>query len=258
MNMLSENTMLNLENKVVIVTGAGKGIGYVTAKRFYELGCRVAVISRNADDLKLLEKEINADPERFYQHAGDVSKPEVVDDFVDNVIKKFGEINVLINNAGIRYRKEYLDIEYADWQMVMNVNLGSTFLMSKKVGQHMISQKSGRIINMASIVGTLGLSELCAYAASKGAIISLTKSLSLEWAQHNINVNAIAPGFCETSYADKFKENQELYDFTIERTPLKKWGQSDDIAKACVYLASDMSDYVTGEIITVDGGWSAW
>ena len=111
---------------------------------------------------------------------------------------------------------------------------------------------------MTSIVGTLGLPELSGYAASKGAIISLTKSLALEWAKYNVNVNAIAPGFCKTSYAEKFEKNKELFDFTIERTPMRKWGDSFDIATACVFLASDMSGYVTGEILNVDGGWSAW
>lgn len=256
--MKSELNIINLLDKVCVVTGAGKGIGYNAAKLFHRFGCKVAVITRSSEDLSCLEKDLNVDKNRFYPYVGDVSCPDDVEDFVANTISRFSKIDILINNAGIRFRKSFVDIDYEDWQEVMNVNVGSVFLMSQCVGRHMIRQNYGRIINMSSIVGTLGLPELCGYAASKGAIVSLTKSLALEWAKYNINVNVIAPGFCKTSYADKFAKNKELFDFTIERTPMKKWGRSSDISKACVFLASDMSSYVTGEILTVDGGWSAW
>lgn len=250
--------LLGLRNKVVLITGAGKGIGYETAKVFASQKTKLAVISRSEEDLVKLEQEVGLDADYFFAMAGDVSDPQVVIQFVDEVIQRFGRIDVLVNNAGIRFRKKFLEITYEDWQHVMNVNLGSTFLFCQEVGRHMLSQGSGRIINMASIVGTLGLPELVGYAASKGGIISLTKSLALEWAENNINVNVIAPGFCKTSYSENFKNNSGLYDFTIERTPMRKWGESDDIAKTCVYLASDLSNYVTGEVINVDGGWSAW
>lgn len=122
----------------------------------------------------------------------------------------------------------------------------------------MVKQKYGKIVNMASIIGTLGLPELVGYGASKGAIISLTKSLALEWAKYNINVNVVAPGFCKTSYAEKFQEKTELYDFTIDRTPMRKWGESRDVSNTIAFLSSDMSKYITGEVISIDGGWSAW
>ncbi len=252
------NDIISLRDKVVIITGAGKGIGYETAKVFASLGCKIAVISRTKSDLDKLKDELELMSNFFYAMVGDVSKPETVKSFVYEIYSKFGRIDILINNAGIRFRRKFLDISYLEWQSVMNVNLGSTFLFCQEVGRYMIKQKQGKIINMASIVGTLGLPELTGYAASKGAIISLTKSLALEWAEHNINVNVLAPGFCKTSYSENFKQKSELYDFTIERTPMKKWGDSSDIANACVYLASSMSNYVTGETLTIDGGWSAW
>lgn len=250
--------ILNLHNKVCIVTGAGKGIGCETAKMFYNLGCKIAIITRNKNDILALEKELCVDNERFIGFVGDVSDATQVNEFVTQVIDKFHVIDILINNAGMRFRKKINEITFEEWQRVMNVNMGSVFLLSQCVGRYMVSQHYGKIINMTSIVGTLGLPELTAYAASKGAIISFTKSLALEWAKFNINVNAIAPGFCKTSYAEEFEKNKELYDFTISRTPLGKWGESSDISKACVFLASDMSDYVTGEVVNVDGGWSAW
>ena len=249
---------INLQNKVIIITGAGKGIGYETAKTFYEYGAKIAVISRNKADLIKLKNNLNATDDRFYSIEGDVSVEEVVIRFVAEVYEKFHQIDCLINNAGMRFRKSFLDISNEEWQKVISVNLGSAFLLSKAVIPYMMKQKSGRIINMASIAGALGLSELSAYGASKGGLISLTKSLALEFAEYNINVNAIAPGFCKTSYAEEFKKRDALYEFTIERTPLKRWGESRDIANACIYLASDLSNYVTGETLHVDGGWSAW
>jgi 2-deoxy-D-gluconate 3-dehydrogenase len=249
---------INLQNKVIIITGAGKGIGYDTAKTFYEYGAKIAVISRDKADLIKLKNNLNASDDRFFFMEGDVSIEDVIMRFVTEVHEKFHHIDCLINNAGIRFRKNFLEISNEEWQKVMNVNLGSAFLFSKAVIPYMMKQKKGRIINMASIVGSLGLPELSAYASSKGGIISLTKSLALEFAEYNINVNAIAPGFCKTSYAEGFKNNNELYNFTIERTPLKRWGEARDVANACIYLASDLSNYVTGEILHVDGGWSAW
>ncbi|MPL78164.1 Dihydroanticapsin 7-dehydrogenase [bioreactor metagenome] len=255
---MNEILNLGLENKVVIITGAGKGIGYETAKVFKQYNCKLSLISKTLDDLVQLKKELDLNDEMIYIQEGDASDEEVVKDFVNKTMEKFGRIDILINNAGMRFRKKFIDIEYNEWKNVINVNLGSTFLFCKEVGKHMVEQKSGRIINMASIIGTLGLPELVGYGASKGGIISLTKSLALEWAEFNINVNVIAPGFCETSYTENFKQKTELYNFTLERTPLKKWGNSKDISNACIYLSSDLSNYVTGEILNVDGGWSAW
>jgi len=250
--------ILALKGKVCIVTGAGKGFGREIAIKLANVGCKLALISRTESDLKILEKDLNIADERLFWCEGDVSDPLVVEKFVGDVINKYGCIDVLINNAGMRFRKDFLGITYKEWQHVMNVNLGSTFLFCQEAGRYMLKQKSGKIINMASVVGTLGLPELSGYAASKGGIISLTKSLALEWAEYNINVNVLAPGFCETSYAENFKRNTELYEFTLDRTPMKRWGTSNDIANACVFLASDMSSYITGEVLNIDGGWSAW
>ena len=235
---------MNLENKVCIITGAGKGIGRDTAVLFAQMGCKLALISKTREDLVSLENELKMDTSDLYWMEGDVSFEDTVKEFV--------------NNAGMRFRKEFLEIDYQEWQKVMNVNAGSTFLFCREVGKYMVKQKYGKIINMASIIGTLGLPELVGYGSSKGAIISLTKSLAVEWAKYNINVNVVAPGFCKTSYAENFKEKTELSDFTIDRTPMKKWGESRDVSNIIAFLSSDMSNYITGEVISIDGGWSAW
>ncbi|MEH6557751.1 MAG: SDR family oxidoreductase [Oceanicoccus sp.] len=247
-----------LQDQVCVITGAGKGIGYDCAKLFAAQGGKLALISRTEQDLVKLADELNLPDDRLLWLAGDVSDAGTVRMFVEATISKFHRVDVLVNNAGMRFRKPFLDISYEEWSEVMSVNAGSTFLFCQAVGAHMIQQRSGRIINMASIIGTLGLANLSGYGASKGAIISLTKCLAVEWAEHNVNVNVVVPGFCETSYADAFKQKGELYQFTLDRTPQKKWGQARDISNACLYLASDLSNYVTGEILNVDGGWSAW
>jgi len=248
----------DLRDRVVVITGAGKGIGYETAIQFAKHGSKIAVISRDGDDLERLRDEVAVDEEYFLSMEGDVSNQQTIELFVLAVYEKYGRIDCLVNNAGMRFRKSFLDISYTQWREVMDVNVGSTMMMSQAVIPYMKEQGYGRIINMASIVGTLGLPELSAYAASKGAIISLTKTLALEFAQFGIHANVIAPGFCETSYAKNFREKKELYEFTIERTPMRRWGSSLDIANTCIYLASSLSDYMTGEVLNVDGGWSAW
>jgi 2-deoxy-D-gluconate 3-dehydrogenase len=248
----------SIKNKVCIITGAGKGIGRETARLFYGEETLLALITRDKSDLNSLKKETGFDDNRVLLYEGDVSDEETVKRFVEETINKFGKIDVLINNAGMRFRKIFLDITTEEWNRVINTNLNSIYFFCREAGRHMVEQRSGRIINIASIVGTLGLPELAAYGASKGGIITLTKCLALEWAEYNINVNAIAPGFCETSYAENFKKKTDLYKFTLERTPQGKWGASLDIANACQFLASDAAKYITGEVLNVDGGWSAW
>lgn len=248
----------SIKKRVCIITGAGKGIGREIARLFYAEGATLALITRNREDLMSLRTELKFNDDRIFLFAGDVSDEAAVKEFVSETIGRFKRIDVLVNNAGMRFRKSFLDITTEEWRKVMNTNLDSVYFFCREAGRHMVEQKYGKIINIASIVGTLGLPELAAYGASKGGMITLTKCLALEWAGHNINVNAIAPGFCATSYAENFKKKTELYNFTIERTPQRKWGESMDIANACLFLASDAAKFITGEVLNIDGGWSAW
>jgi NAD(P)-dependent dehydrogenase (short-subunit alcohol dehydrogenase family) len=251
------NTAFSLKDKVCVITGAGKGIGRELAQYFQKEGARLALLTRTEDDFASMRKDeaFSSDSVLF---AGDASKPDDVARFMDRTRQAFGRVDILINNAGVRFRRPFDQTSYDEWNHVLSSNLGSVFLLCQHVIPMMKQQKSGCIINMASIAGAHGLADLSAYTASKGAMIALTKSLALELAADNIRVNAVAPGFCETSYAEDFKKKEELYAFTLERTPLKRWGRSVDIAHACHYLASEASSYVTGEVLMVDGGWSAW
>ena len=249
---------MKLNDTVCIVTGAGKGIGREVAKLFYKNGACLALITRTGIDLTSLKEELKSSDERIFIFEGDVSHEKTVIRFVKEVIRKFGKADILINNAGMRFRRAFLDITTKEWNKVINTNLNSVYFLCREVGRNMVLRKKGAIVNIASIIGTHGLPELAAYGASKGGVITLTKCLALEWAKDNVRVNAIAPGFCETSYAEKFKKNNKLYKFTLERTPQGKWGSALDVAEACIFLSTAPSRFITGEVLHVDGGWSAW
>ena len=244
-----------LKDKICIVTGAGKGFGREIAKEFYAQGAKLALITRSQSDINDLNSEF--DSGRVLSVCGDVSDSTVVAQFITQTIDKFGTIDVLVNNAGMRFRKEFLEISEDELDQVLNVNLKSIVFLSQKVLPYMIEKNRGKIINMSSIAGTLGFANLSGYVMSKAAIVGLTKSLAVEFSDKNIQVNALAPGFCKTSYFEKFQENTELYDFTLSRIPMNRWGSSKEVADICVFLASNMSNYMTGEVLKVDGGWSA-
>ena len=202
-----------LKNKICIVTGAGKGFGREIAKEFYAQGAKLALITRSQSDINDLNSEF--DSGRVLSVCGDVSDSTVVAQFITQTIDKFGTIDVLVNNAGMRFRKEFLEISEDELDQVLNVNLKSIVFLSQKVLPYMIEKNRGKIINMSSIAGTLGFANLSGYVMSKAAIVGLTKSLAVEFSDKNIQVNALAPGFCKTSYFEKFQENTELYDFTL-------------------------------------------
>jgi NAD(P)-dependent dehydrogenase (short-subunit alcohol dehydrogenase family) len=246
-----------LKDKVCIITGAGKGIGLATMKVFLDNGAKLAVITRSQKDIDSLNAEFIDEGNKFMAMCGDVSNQDIVNRFVEEVINKYGRVDVLVNNAGMRFRKKFAEITCEEFKKVLNVNLLSVFFLSQAVLPTMVKQNAGKIINMSSIAGTQGFSELSGYVTSKAAIIGLTKSLAVEYAENNVQINAIAPGFCKTSYFDNFSKNDELYDFTISRTPMKRWGEGMEVANTCLFLASHLSSYITGDVISVDGGWSA-
>jgi len=247
---------LLLKDKICVITGAGKGFGRDIARAYYEHGAKIALITRSQDDIDSLIVEFGRGDDVLY-FCGDVSDVNIIDQFISKVIDQFKSIDVLVNNAGIRFRKEFLNIDSNELDQVLNVNLKSVFFLCQKVLPYMIKNNHGKIINMSSIAGTLGFSGLSGYVTSKAAIVGLTKSLSIEFSDKNIQINAIAPGFCKTSYFDSFHKNKELYSYTLSRIPMGRWGKSKEIADVCIFLASSMSDYMTGEVLKVDGGWSA-
>ena len=242
-----------LEGKVAIITGASRGIGSGIAKVFAQNGANVAfTYSSSAESALTLENELNAlgiKSKGYKSNAADFNEAQKL---VDDVMADFGNIDILINNAGITKDNLLMRMSEEDFDAVMNINLKSVFNMTKAVQKVMLKNRAGSIVNMSSVVGVKGNAGQANYAASKAGMIGFTKSIALELGSRNIRCNAIAPGFIETEMTAKL--NEDVVKGWREAIPLKRGGTPEDVANVCVFLSSDMSAYVTGQVINVDGG----
>lgn len=242
-----------LEGKTAIITGGSRGIGKGIAQIFAEQGANVAfTYSSSASAAEELEKELSAHGVKAKAYQSDAASFEQAQQLADDVLKEFGSIDVLINNAGITKDNLLMRISEEDFDKVIEVNLKSVFNMTKAVQRTMLKQRKGSIINMSSVVGVKGNAGQTNYAASKAGILGFTKSVALELGSRNIRCNAIAPGFIETEMTGKLDE--ATVQGWRDAIPLKRGGNPEDIANACVFLASDMSAYITGQVLNVDGG----
>jgi 3-oxoacyl-[acyl-carrier protein] reductase len=242
-----------LQNKTALVTGASKGIGRAIALRFAEQGANVAfTYLSSVEQGQALEAELAAKGVKAKGYRSDASDFAQADKLIADVIADFGSLDVLINNAGITNDNLLLRLTEEAWDRVINVNLKSCFNTVKAATKQMMKQKSGSIINMTSVVGLKGNAGQANYAASKAGIIGFTKSVALELGSRGIRSNAIAPGFIETEMTGKLDE--KTVQSWRDAIPLKRGGQPEDVADACVFLASDMSTYITGQVLQVDGG----
>ena len=242
-----------LEGKVAIITGASRGIGSGIAKVFAQNGANVAfTYSSSVESALALENELNAlgiKSKGYKSNAADFNEAQKL---VDDVMVDFGNIDILINNAGITKDNLLMRMSEEDFDAVMNINLKSVFNMTKAVQKVMLKNRAGSIVNMSSVVGVKGNAGQANYAASKAGMIGFTKSIALELGSRNIRCNAIAPGFIETEMTAKL--NDDVVKGWRESIPLKRGGTPEDVANVCVFLSSDMSAYVTGQVINVDGG----
>ncbi len=241
-----------LKDKVSIITGGARGIGKAIALKFAEEGSLIAICDINPEELEKARKEIEAKGRHVLAEKVDVANFADVQKFVQKALDKFNKINILINNAGITRDGLLIRMNDTDWDAVLNVNLKGTFNCTKMVAKAMMKERAGKIVNIASIIGIVGNAGQANYAASKGGIIAFTKSAAKELASRNINVNAIAPGFIETHMTAKL--SQDAKDGIMKRIPLGKWGSVDDIANTALFLVSDASAYITGQVVQVDGG----
>jgi len=244
--------MKNIENKIVIITGAARGIGFSLAETFAEHKATVIILDINKD---IVENAIRKLSDKGYQAFGyeaDITNSIRITEVFKEIYKKFGKIDVLINNAGITKDGLIMKMKESDWDAVMNVNLKGTFICTQKVSRYMLKQRDGVILNIASVIGLMGNAGQANYAASKGGIIALTKSTAKEFSSRNIRVNAIAPGFIETEMTKKLPE--EVVKKYAEVIPLQRMGKPKDVANLCIFLASNMANYITGQTIQVDGG----
>ena len=242
-----------LKGKNALITGASKGIGKAIAIKFAEQGANVAfTYLSSVEQGRALEEELSSKGIRAKGYRSDASDFTQADKLINDVISDFGSIDVLVNNAGITMDNLLLRMTEESWDRVMNVNLKSCFNTVKAVTKPMMKQKSGSIINMTSVVGIKGNAGQANYAASKSGIIGFTKSVALEIGSRGIRCNAIAPGFIETEMTDKLDE--KTIQLWRDAIPLKRGGKPADVADACVFLACDMSAYITGQVLQVDGG----
>ena len=250
----------NLKDKIAIVTGASSGLGKGMALALSEAGANLVLVSRRLQLLQEVAKLTSKKNQKCFCLSADVSKKEQVEHTVEETVKIFGKIDILVNAAGINRRNLVENFSEEDWDAVIDINLKGTFLFSQAVGKVMIKQKKGKIINTASLTSVLmaGGQNIPAYSASKGGVAQLTKAFAVDLAKYNINVNAIGPGWFKTPLTKSLYEDKDINSRTLSRIPMKRWGEPEDLAGAVVFLASEASDYVTGATIYVDGGYLAY
>lgn len=244
--------MSQLANQVAVVTGAGRGIGRAIALKFAAEGADIACVSRTAENSEKVAREVRALGRQAWAYAVDVADASAVAAAAEKILADAGRVDILVNNAGVTRDTLLMRMSDADWDTVLDTNLKGAFLFTKALARSFIKQRSGRIINVSSVVGLIGNAGQCNYAASKAGLIGFTKSVAREVASRGITVNALAPGFVETDMTAALKEDRrgEL----LKQIPLGCLGQPDDIAAAALYLASPAARYVTGQVLTVDGG----
>ncbi len=244
---------MKLDNKVTMVTGAAQGIGKEIAMLFASEGSDLAICDVNLDLLAATKSEIEkATGRKVLTAKVNVTAIQEVEDFVKIILDNFGRLDILVNNAGITKDNLVLRMSEEEWDAVLNVNLKGAFNCLKAVARPMVKARSGKIVNMASIIGIMGNAGQANYAASKGGLIALTKTVAKELGSRNINVNAIAPGFIQTDMTDKLSE--EAKEKLLAFIPLRKMGSTKDVASLALFLAGDDSSYITGQVVQVDGG----
>lgn len=255
---LDINQIFHLNGKVAIITGASKGIGKDLAKTLAQAGAHIAIVARNKEQLEEAAHEIERIGVNVLPVPFDLTKVEDTAQMMDGIYKHFGKLDILINNAGINVAKPAEELTPQDWDKVLDINLKSVFFTSQAAGKYMINQKKGKIINMSSQMAFVGYYKRAAYSSSKGGITQLTKALAIEWAPHQINVNAIAPTFIETPMTKPMFADEAFRREVLGRIPLGRLAKSEDLFGGVLYLASRSSDMMTGQTLVIDGGWTVW
>lgn len=248
--------LFDLTGKTALITGGGRGLGAQIAEGFAEAGANIVLCSRKVEACQETADRLAKLGVKTLALSCDISKPEDVHKVVDRTVKEFGSIDILVNNSGATWGAPAEEMPLEAWHKVINVNVTGTFLMSQAAGNIMIEQKSGKIINIASVAGLGGtdprVMDTIGYNTSKGAVITMTKDLAVKWGRYGINVNAIAPGFFPTKMSAAIIEHGK--NPILEATPLRRFGSADDLKGAALFLASNASNYVTGDVLIVDGG----
>lgn len=246
--------LFDLKGKVALVTGTSRGLGQYLARALARAGADLVLTSRDPETLKPFQAEIEALGRHALPLALDVREHESILHMTAEAIAHYGKIDILVNNAGCNVRKPALDVTWEDWNLVLDTNLRGTFFVSQAVARHMSGRKYGRIINIGSVTCVAGYAGLGPYGASRGGVKQLTMSLADDWGIHGITVNCLAPGWFKTAQNAVMYENKAWLEYLVDRIPLKRPGQPNDLDGAVVFLGSDASAYITGQTLLVDGG----
>jgi len=247
----------DLSGKVAIVTGAGRGLGYHISLALAGHGADLVVCSRTSADLENVARAVRDAGRKVLVQKVDVCSKAEIDAMVEESVSEFGRIDILINNAGVNIPQRAVEVTEEAWDVIIDTNLKGLFFCAQAVGKVMIRQRAGKIINLSSQSGSVGIPQRSVYCASKGGVNLLTKVLAIEWGQYNINVNAIAPTYVETPMTRPMLADKTFYDFVMGKIVLGRVGQPEDVVGAVIYLASEASKMVTGHILLIDGGWTA-
>ena len=248
------HSLFDLSGKVALITGSSQGIGFGIARGLGQAGAAVILNGRNEERLNRAVSTLSGEGLKVFGYSFDVSDSKQVDQKISTIEREVGAIDILVNNAGIQRRGPLETIEESVWREVIETNLTAVFLTTKRVVKGMIDRRSGKIINICSLMSEISRPTIAPYTASKGGVKMLTKGMAVEWAKYNIQVNGIGPGFIVTEMNKVLLEDPKFDAMVRSRTPAGRWGQPSDLAGAAVFLASRASDYITGQIIYVEGG----
>ncbi len=249
-----ETSPFDLTGKIAIVTGASRGLGQYFGRALARAGADLAMTSRDLESLRPFQQEIEAMGRRALALQLDVRDYQSIQHMVSAVHAAYGKIDILVNNAGCNVRKPALEVTWDDWNLILDTNLRGAFFVAQAVARHMIPRRYGRIINIGSITSVFGYAGLSPYSASRGGIKQLTMSLADDWGAHGVTVNCLAPGWFKTQQNRVLYENERWVEYITDRIPLRRPGRPDDLDGSVVFLASDASQYITGQTLLVDGG----